>query len=320
MSFLQQFHLVIKYKKGVQNKVTDLLPKAVVNALLVMKKTSLALDSYVELFANDDKFKEVYDAFNKGIQKGVKYHLHTNILYHLGQICVPKDERVNVIQESHKSLISGHFKVGKIVEQLQIYCYWPRIQEKVSKYIKGCVLYSTRKPSNRKLGLYTPFLVPLKPWESVSMDFWGGFPSSKIDHDYLYVVVDMFNNMCSLIPCKKQVTTGHVTQLFFTHVWVHFGLPSSIVYDRDSIFLGNFCSCLWELMDTKLYEVYRISSIDRWTNTSCKLDSGSFTQRILGKHPNMWDEQLTHISLNLELYSKSKIPKEPKNSIPGMFL
>jgi hypothetical protein len=48
MGFLQQFHLVIKYKKGVHNKVADMLSRPVVNALLVMKNTSLAHDSYVE--------------------------------------------------------------------------------------------------------------------------------------------------------------------------------------------------------------------------------------------------------------------------------
>eukprot|EP00253_Pinus_taeda_P016464 PITA_16464 len=41
-------------------------------------------------------------------------------------------------------------------------------------------------------------------------------------------------------------------KLFFQHVWVHFGLPTSIVSDRDSRFVGKFWSSLWELMDTGL--------------------------------------------------------------------
>jgi hypothetical protein len=43
---------------------------------------------------------------------------------------------------------------------------------------------------------------------------------SKKNHDYLYVVVDSFNKMCILMPCKKQVTTEQTTQMFFQHVWV----------------------------------------------------------------------------------------------------
>ena len=37
-----------QYKKGVLNKVLDMLSRPVVNALLVMKNTSLANENYVE--------------------------------------------------------------------------------------------------------------------------------------------------------------------------------------------------------------------------------------------------------------------------------
>ena len=65
------------------------------------------------------------------------------------------------------------------------------------------------------------------------MDFVG-LPLSKRGHDYLYVVVDRFRKMCILMPCKNQVTTEKTTHLLFQNVWVHFGLPISIVSDRDS--------------------------------------------------------------------------------------
>ena len=110
----------------------------------------------------------------------------------------------------------------------------------------------TIKPSNRKLGLYTPLLVPSRPWESISMDFVGGLPISRRNHDYLYVVVDRFRKMCILMPCRKQVTTEQKTQMFFKNVWVHFGLPKYIIYDWGSRFVGSFLSSLWALMDTKL--------------------------------------------------------------------
>jgi hypothetical protein len=71
------------------------------------------------------------------------------------------------------------------------------MHETVSKYVKGCTVCAIRKPSNRKLGFYTP-LIPSRPWESVSMDFVGGFTMSRKGHDYLYVVVDRFR--CVLSP------------------------------------------------------------------------------------------------------------------------
>ena len=75
---------------------------------------------------------------------------------------------------------------------------------------------------------------------------------SKKGHDYLYVVVDHFNKMCVLMPYKRQITTEQNENMFFQNVWVHFGLPTSIISDRNSQFIGKFWSSLWELMDTKL--------------------------------------------------------------------
>ena len=147
---------------------------------------------------------------------------------------------MNVIREAHNSLIVGHFSVRKIMSHLQRYFYWPHMLESVSCFIKFCSLCAVSKPSNRKLGLYTPLPIPSHPWESVSMYFVGGLPLSKRGHDYLYVVVDRFRKMCILMPCKNKITTEQTTQLFFENFWIHFLLPTFIVSDTDSRFFGNF--------------------------------------------------------------------------------
>ena len=85
----------------------------------------------------------------------------------------------------------------------------------MTRYVKGYVMCSVSKPSNRKLGLYTPLPIPSFPWESVSMDFVGGLLLFRKGHDYLYVVVDRFSKMCILMPCKKQIAAEQTASLFF---------------------------------------------------------------------------------------------------------
>jgi hypothetical protein len=108
------------------------------------------------------------------------------------------------------------------------------MREIVAKYVKGCVMCSKWNPTNRKLGLYLLLHVPSHPWESVSMDFLWGLPMTKGGHDYLYVVVDRSSNMCILMSCKNKITVENTGNIFFQYVWVHFGLPTSIVSDRDT--------------------------------------------------------------------------------------
>jgi hypothetical protein len=75
----------------------------------------------------------------------------------------------------------------------------------VTKYVNGYVMCSTCNSTNRKLGLYSPLLVPSHPWKIISMDFVGGLLMTKGGQEYLYVVVDRFSKMCILMPCKNQI-------------------------------------------------------------------------------------------------------------------
>jgi hypothetical protein len=54
MGFLQQFHLVIKYKKGTSNKVADMISRPPIVASIILKNTSLSHDRYVEQYAIDE--------------------------------------------------------------------------------------------------------------------------------------------------------------------------------------------------------------------------------------------------------------------------
>jgi hypothetical protein len=110
MGFLQQFYLVIKYKKGTSNKLVDMLSRPPIAA-------SLSHDSYVEQYVVDEYFKEVFEKLTHGAQVE-NYYLQGKILYHLGKLCIPTSERVHVIREAHISLVSGNFGVGKTMDHL----------------------------------------------------------------------------------------------------------------------------------------------------------------------------------------------------------
>jgi hypothetical protein len=84
------------------------------------------------------------------------------------------------------------------------------------------------------------------------MDYMSGLPFTKWGNDCVFVVVDRFSKMAILVACKKNITTKATAKLFFERVWVHFGIPQTIVTDRDSQFLSTFWSSLWSLLDTKL--------------------------------------------------------------------
>eukprot|EP00253_Pinus_taeda_P036035 PITA_36035 len=74
MDFLQQFHLVIQYKKGTSNKVADMFSRPPIYASVILHNASLSFESYAGQYANDDEFKEIYAKLTHGSQVD-NYHL-----------------------------------------------------------------------------------------------------------------------------------------------------------------------------------------------------------------------------------------------------
>jgi hypothetical protein len=136
--------------------------------------------------------------------------------------------------------VAGHFSVEKIVVMLQKHLYWTKIRQRVNKYIMSFTAYAITKPTTKKQGMYTPLPTPDRPWESISMDYMSGLPSTKWGNDCVFVVVDCFSKMAILVAGKKSIIEEATAKLFFERVWVHFGIPQTIVSDQDSRFLNTF--------------------------------------------------------------------------------
>jgi hypothetical protein len=89
MGLLQQFHLVIRYKKDIK-QVVDMLSRPFVYASIILQHSSLIHQSYIEQYARDEDFKDVYETLIHGTKvKELYYHVHDKLLHHLGKLCIP---------------------------------------------------------------------------------------------------------------------------------------------------------------------------------------------------------------------------------------
>ena len=61
------------------------------------------------------------------------------------------------------------------------------------------------------------------------MDYISGYPSTKRENDYVFVVVVRFSKMAILAACKKNISVEATTKLLFECIWAHFGIPQTIV-------------------------------------------------------------------------------------------
>ena len=66
MGLLQKLHLVIIYKKGIHNKVVDMLSRPIINASTILKHNSIMHESYIQQYTQDVYFKDVYANLSDG--------------------------------------------------------------------------------------------------------------------------------------------------------------------------------------------------------------------------------------------------------------
>jgi hypothetical protein len=84
------------------------------------------------------------------------------------------------------------------------------------------------------------------------MDLITDLPKCASGVDAVVVFVDRLTKMIVCAPTTKTVTAPQLAQIFVFKVFCQFGLPSSIVSDRDVRFTSNFWQALWQMLGTKL--------------------------------------------------------------------
>ncbi|MCY6524971.1 hypothetical protein, partial [Actinobacillus pleuropneumoniae] len=61
------------------------------------------------------------------------------------------------------------------------------------------------------------------------MDYISGLPSTKHGNDCVFMVIDKFSKMAIMAAAMKSISAKATANLFFEQVWVHFGIPQSII-------------------------------------------------------------------------------------------
>lgn len=101
------------------------------------------------------------------------------------------------------------------------------------------------------LVMLTPLPLPEKVWESISMDFVKGLLVNR-GKSAILVVMDCYSMFAHFATLLYPYTAPKVAQIFMDEVFRLYGLPSSIISDRDSIFLSGFQAELFKLQGTQL--------------------------------------------------------------------
>ena len=212
-----------------------------------------------------------------------------------GRLCVPDCQWTKelLLQQHHDQ--ENHFGISKTRASLARQYFWPNMPSDVNAYIRSCSTCQRYKSSTQvPAGLLHPLPVPLDRFSDISMDFIGPLPKSR-GFDTLFVVTDRLTGYTKIEPTMQTATAKDIAELFHCTWYRQFGLPRTIVSDRDKLFLSKFWKELHRLLNVKikLSTAYHPET-DGSTESANKTIIVSL-RHYVNKRQTDWAVHLTHV-------------------------
>ncbi|VFQ91119.1 unnamed protein product [Cuscuta campestris] len=240
------FKFRIEYKPGASNRAADALSRRDDDDPAMLFVTTaqplpLLLESLRAENAALPDLRQLHEACAAG-KAPAHISVHTGLLYYKRRLHVSPVSplRVHILTEFHSTPLAGHQGVERTFRRIAAVFYWPALRREVRQFVASCEVcqvtkYSTQKPA----GLLQPLPIPDRVWDSASMDFITGLPTSQ-GFTAIMVVVDRLSKYAHFGPLPTGFDAPRAACLFVDIVVKHHGFPLSIISDRDSIFMSLF--------------------------------------------------------------------------------
>ncbi|XP_026459106.1 uncharacterized protein LOC113359736 [Papaver somniferum] len=157
-----------------------------------------------------------------------------------------------LLEEFHSNPIGGHSGFLRTYKRLEHNFYRKGMKQAIKDFIPHCDVCQRNKTEVISLpGLLSPLPIPSEVWIDISMDFIDGFPLSERKNAIL-VVVDRLTRYAHFIPLTHPYSASSIADVFVREIVRLYGMPRSIISDRDPIFMRNFWITYFKLQSTQL--------------------------------------------------------------------
>ena len=256
MTRLMGLQFKVVYRQGKDNVVADALSR--VGHLMAIQAVSMAQPVWLQEVSNsyrtDSMAQQLLTQLAIHSPDSSGYSLHNGLIRFKGKLWIGNNSalQTKIIAAFHASPIGGHSGITATYHRVKGLFYWKGLKQAVESFVQQCEICQHAKHTNEHpAGLLQPLPIPGGAWQDWSMDFVEGLPVVE-GYSAILVVVDRLTKYAHFLPLKHPYTAQSVDKLLLDQVIRLHGFPTTIVSDRDKIFLSSFWRELFKLHGTQL--------------------------------------------------------------------
>jgi hypothetical protein len=280
------------------------------------------LDLVKEGYQEDDACKTILDSHGTAILSLSE----DGFIYKGKRLYIPCIDSLKktLLAEYHDAQCSGgHRGIAATHHKLIQHYYWPHMYEDVVTYVKECHTCQQSKSVNQRPGgLLQPLELPEQPLTDISLDFITHLPKTINGNNGILVIVDRFSKYVRLIPTTSDDESGipaaeRTAELFFRQWCSIYGIPKSIVSDRDPQFTSNFWTYLFQLYTTtlKFSSSYHPETDGQTERTNRTLEE--VLRAYVGEGQLDWDDHLWHAQVAINTARQESTGVSPHTLLFG---
>ena len=127
------------------------------------------------------------------------------------------------------------------------------MKREIVEYVSRC--YTCQMVNieyKRPAGELKPLSILEWKWEHITMDFVTTLPKIREKFNTMWVVVDRLTKVAHFIPIKTVCTLERLAKLYIREIMRLYGIPVTIISDRNIKFVRRFWKSLHKALGTKV--------------------------------------------------------------------
>ena len=241
------------------------------------------------------------EADMSGRTPGMPFALREGLIYHINgedrwRLCIPPSMEQELFEQVHD--LSNHGGYHRCHDRLSHTVFVRHLSRNLRAYIAHCPACQLNQTKRHKpYGSLVPISTPAIPFHTIAMDFVGGLPATASGRNFLLTITCKFTKRVLVIPGKDTWTAAQWAEVVLRNLLQHdWGIPRSIISDRDARFMSAFWKEIFGRMNVKFltstaYHPQTDGQSER-TNQSVEI---ALRFHITARPEDDWDDILPYV-------------------------